>query len=64
MPKAYPDYITPETSRKIKGMSFAALSRYLWNIYSAGYSAGLLDGLRGVKDPPKEPPPPANNDEQ
>ena len=64
MPKAYPDYITPETSRKIKGMSFSALSRFLWSIYSSGYSAGFLDGLRGVKDPPKEPPANTSNDEQ
>lgn len=47
MPKAKHDFITPETGRRIKAMSFVDLSHYLWKIYSSGYSAGLLDGLRG-----------------
>ena len=65
MPKAYPDYIKPETSRKVKGMSLPQLSDYLWKIYSAGYSAGLLDCLRG-SDPDREyaqQPEAATNDE-
>ena len=64
MPKCFPDYITPETSRKVKAMSFQALSRYLWNVYSAGYSAGFLDGLRGVKASAAPPAEAAVDDEQ
>ena len=66
MPKAHHDFITPETGRRIKAMSFVDLSRYLWKIYSAGYSAGLLDGLRGSEPDRAEaqqPAEPTNNNE-
>ena len=50
MPKATRDFITPETSRKVKGMSLSALSDYLWKLYAAGYSAGYLDGLAAARE--------------
>jgi hypothetical protein len=50
MPKAVRDILTPETSRKVKGMSLSALSDYLWKLYAAGYSTGYLDGLAAARE--------------
>lgn len=51
MPKAVRDILTPETARRLKGMSLSALSDYLWKIYAAGYSAGYMDGMAARKTP-------------
>ncbi len=40
-----PDFITPETSRRIKGMSMPELTRYLQSMYNAGYLAGYRAGI-------------------
>lgn len=49
MPKAKRDILTPETARKVKGMSLSALSDYLWKLYAAGYAAGFLDGQAAAR---------------
>lgn len=54
MPKAIRDFITPETSRRVKGMSLSALSDYLWKLYAAGYSAGFRDGQAAARKPAPE----------
>ena len=61
MPKATRDFITPETSRRVKGMSLSALSDYLWKLYAAGYSAGFLDGQAAGRE---EPVPGSGTDNQ
>ena len=61
MPKAHHDFITPETARRIKAMSFVDLGDYLWRIYLAGYGAGLQDGRRAARGAPPEEP--TNNNE-
>lgn len=52
MPKAIEDFIDGETFRAIKGLSLPAMNSYLYNIYAAGYAAGLSDAggekLRGA----------------
>lgn len=50
MHKATRDFITPETSRRVKGMSLSALSDYLWKLYAAGYSTGYMDGLAAARE--------------
>lgn len=50
MPKAVRDILTPETARRLKGMSLSALSDYLWKLYAAGYSTGYLDGLAAARE--------------
>lgn len=61
MPKATRDFITPETSRRVKGMSLSALSDYLWKLYVAGYAAGFLDGKEVAR---KNPVPGTDADKQ
>lgn len=61
MPKATRDFITPETSRRVKGMSLSALSAYLWKLYAAGYSAGFRDGQAAARE---EPVPGSGTDKQ
>ena len=43
MPKAIEDFIDGETFRAIKGLSLPAMNSFLYNIYAAGYAAGLSD---------------------
>lgn len=57
--KRVKDMITPETARRVKGMSLPELNTYLYSIYAAGYGDGLAEGMkRGLaiaQDPaPKE----------
>jgi hypothetical protein len=56
MPKSAHDIITPETSRRVKGMSLSALSDYLWRLYAAGYAAGFLDGKAAARERPESGP--------
>lgn len=43
MPKAIEDFIDSETFRRIKALSLPEMNRYLYNLYAAGYAAGLND---------------------
>lgn len=43
MPKAIEDFIDGETYRRIKALSLPEMNRYLYNLYAAGYAAGLND---------------------
>lgn len=43
MPKAIEDFIDGETFRRIKNLSLPEMNRYLYNLYAAGYAAGLND---------------------
>lgn len=43
MPKAIEDFIDGETFRRIKALSLPEMNRYLYNLYAAGYAAGLND---------------------
>lgn len=43
MPKAIEDFIDSETYRRIKALSLPEMNRYLYNLYAAGYAAGLND---------------------
>lgn len=43
MPKAIEDFIDGETYRRIKALSLPEMNRYLYNLYAAGYAAGLTD---------------------
>ena len=54
MPKAIEDFIDGKTFRAIKGLSLPEMNSYLYNLYAAGYAAGLSDAggekLREVID--------------
>lgn len=43
MPKAIEDFIDGETFCRIKALSLPEMNRYLYNLYAAGYAAGLND---------------------
>lgn len=43
MPKAIEDFVDGETYRRIKALSLPEMNRYLYNLYAAGYAAGLND---------------------
>lgn len=51
MPKAKKDFIKPETVRKIKNMSVAELTNYLYAIYLKGYAHGSSDRMTRVLHP-------------
>lgn len=45
MPKAIEDFIDGETFRAIKGLSLPEMNSFLYNIYAAGYAAGLSSSV-------------------